>query len=126
MGNDHDVQNLDVLCAEKGWKLAGIDKMEERILNAALSVLEEQGPYAMLLYLKARHSEIFNQVEKEFKALLQEAVQLHADEQADILAMVSTFAEDLDNLLFTRDLFRNTLAYARYHLKAGGGGEETQ
>jgi len=122
MSNGHGVQNLDILCAEKGRKLAEIDKMEERLLNAALSVLEEQGPYAMLLYLKARHGEIFNQAKKEFKALLREAVQLHADDQADVLAMVSTLAGDLDNLLFTRDLFRNTLAYARYHLKAKGGG----
>jgi len=122
MSNGHGVQNLDILCAEKGRKLAEIDKMEERILNAALGVLEEQGPYAMLLYLKARHGEIFNQVEEEFKALLREVFQREIENQTDVLAMVSTLAEDLDNLLFTRDLFRNTLAYARYHLKAKGGG----
>lgn len=31
--------------------------MEEKILNEALAVLEEQGPYAMFLYISARYKE---------------------------------------------------------------------
>jgi len=120
--HDQKTQNLDILCAEKGRVLAQIPGMEERILNAALAVLEEQGPYAMLLYLKARHSEEFGKAEeKVFKGLLRDVFRDKFGNQADALAMISTLAQNLDDLLFARDLLRMTLSYARYHLKAKGG-----
>ena len=119
MSNGNQARNLDILCAETGRALAGIEKMEERILNAALAVLEEQGPYAMLLYLKARHGETFGKAEEVFKTLLKGAFQNNKEnDQSDVLTMVKDLAQNLDDLLFARDLMRNTLAYARYHYKA--------
>jgi len=119
--HDQKTQNLDILCAEKGRVLAQIPGMEERILNAALAVLEEQGPYAMLLYLKARHSKEFGKAEEVFKGLLCDVFRDKFSKQADALAMISTLAQNLDDLLFAQDLLRMTLSYARYHLKAKGG-----
>ena len=118
MSNGNRSQNLDILCAETGRALAGIKEMEERVLNAALAVLEEQGPYAMFLYLKARHGKIFGKAEEKFKTLLKETFQSKVNDQSDVLTMVKDIAQNLDDLLFARDLLRNTLAYARYHYKA--------
>ena len=124
MSDGNHARNLDILCAETGRALAGIEKMEERVLNAALAVLEEQGPYAMLLYLKARHGEMFGKAEEVFKTLLKGAFQNNKEnDQSDVLTMVKDLAQNLDDLLFARDLLRNALAYARYHLKAQGSRE---
>ena len=123
MSNGNQARNLDILCAETGRALAGIEKMEERILNAALAVLEEQGPYAMLLYLKARHKEIFGEIEGAIRNLLNSVFPGKEDSPSDVLTMVKKLAQNLDDLLFARDLMRNTLAYARYHYKAKQGKE---
>ncbi len=125
MSNLHNVSNIDIICAETGRAISHIENMEEKIVNEALAVLEEQGPYAMILYLKARHGKVFNKIEKEVKALLQEVFQNKVNNQSKALEMVSVLAEDLDDLLFTREILRNTLAYARYHLKAKKSREES-
>lgn len=108
------MQNLDVLCAETGLQIAkhGAD---EKALNAAIAVLEEQGAYAMFLYLKVRHKDAFESIRKPCLELLQKVLKC---ENQDILKMVMELSKDLDRLLFTRDLLRSTLAYARYHVKA--------
>ncbi len=118
MSNVHGVKNLDILCAEKGRAIAGIEKMEDRVINEALTVLDNQGPYAMFLYLKARHNEIFAKSEGEFKTLLKEAFKGKVNDGSDVLEIISALAENLDDLLFVSDLLKTTLAYARYHLKA--------
>ena len=115
MSNGNQARNLDILCAETGRALARIDKMEEHILNAALAVLEEQGPYAMLLYLKARHKEISGEIEGAIRNQLLKRI---FPDKSDVLTMVKDLAQNLDDLLFARDLMRNTLAYARYYYKA--------
>ena len=114
--------NLDIKCAELGQELARIDGMEERIVNAALAVLEEQGPYAMFLYLKARHSKVACDISDKCCNFLQDIFQKQLQEKKNILEAVKALAEDLDNLLFARDLLRTALSYARYHLKAQGEG----
>jgi len=118
MSNGHDMQNLDILCAEKGRAIAGIEKMEDRVINEALTVLDNQGPYAMFLYLKARHNEIFAKSEGEFKTLLKEAFKEKVNDGSNVLEIINALAENLDDLLFVSDLLKTTLAYARYHLKA--------
>ena len=54
------VQNLDVACAKLGSKLAASgNKDTENSITKALGVLEEQGVYALFLYLVARESAKF-------------------------------------------------------------------
>ncbi|HXG23057.1 MAG TPA: hypothetical protein VNJ09_00775 [Chthonomonadales bacterium] len=114
--------NLEIQCAELGRKLAGISGMEEKILNAALTVLEEQGPYAMFLYLQARHSNVADAISEESLSFLKEVFANQLDGVNNILDAVKRLADNLDDFLFTRDLLRTALSYARYHLKAKGGG----
>ena len=54
------VKNLDAACAELGAKLgASGNKDTENSITKALGVLEEQGIYALFLYLVAREGSIF-------------------------------------------------------------------
>jgi hypothetical protein len=109
--------NLDIECAEAGRKLGKAMK-DEKILKDALAVLEEQGPYAMFLYVRAKHKEVASQFEEPLVKLLSEALKLKGNDGLDI---AKSAAKDLDTLLFARDLLRNALTYARFHLKAMGG-----
>jgi hypothetical protein len=109
--------NLDIECAEAGRKLGEAIK-DEKILNDALAVLEEHGPYAMFLYIRARHKEVTMDFEEPLVKLLSGILKLNRNNALDIAKSV---ADDLDKLLFVRDLLRNALIYARFHLKAMGG-----
>lgn len=113
---------VDIRCAEVGRQLAEIKKMEEKILNEALAVLEEQGPYAMFLYISARYKEggLANAFQTHCLPLLREVFGDKIPTGGDALKTIEQLANDLDDLLFARDLLRNVLAYARYHLKAKG------
>ncbi|MDI6874593.1 MAG: hypothetical protein QME84_09985 [Actinomycetota bacterium] len=117
--------NLDIQCAELGHQLAQINGMEEKVLNAALTVLEEQGPYAMFLYVKAQHEKIARQFSEQCVGFLKRIFGSKAGDAGDVLDVVKKLAQDLrdlDDLLFARDLLRTALSYARYHLKAKEGG----
>lgn len=112
--------NLDIRCAEAGQQLSDIKGIDEKVLNEALAVLEEQGPYAMFLYIKVRHKGVSCEFQRTCMGLLenvfgQEAL---ANKNKDALQVIAKLADDLDDLLFARDLLRNALGYARYHLKA--------
>jgi len=109
--------NLDIRCAEAGRSL-GEAIQEEKILNDALAVLEEHGPYAMFLYTRARHRQEASHFERPLVELLKETLKRDGEDPLDI---VKSVADDLDALLFARDLLRNALIYARFHLKARGG-----
>jgi len=126
MSRAHTV-NLDILCAELGYQLAEIrDRrgkgIEEKVFNEALAVLEEQGPYATFLYLKARHDEFARHIDQKSLDFLRGVFQDRLEGAGNILDAVKRLAEDLDDLLFARDLLRAAFSYARYHLKAKGGG----
>ncbi|ASV74146.1 hypothetical protein THTE_1544 [Thermogutta terrifontis] len=114
--------NLDIRCAELGRELANIPNMEEKILNAALTVLEGQGPYAMFLYLKAKHSAVADPISGKSLSFLKDVFHNRLDGANDILDAIKRLAENLADLLFARDLLRMALSYARYHLKARGDG----
>ena len=109
------VQNLEVKCAELGEKLAG--KASEKVLNEALAVLEEQGVYAAFLYLRARHGNIAGELLSACQAFLRDVFPLTKE---DPLETAKELAQNLDNLLFARELLRTAFAYARYHVKAKG------
>lgn len=119
------IHNLDVRCAELGRALANIDKMGEKTLNAALSVLQEQGAYAMCLYMQARERDVAGKFLEKcadfLKSVLKDVLPQEVQDK-DILQIIVALAEDaeggLDNLLFAQDLLQQALAYARYYLKA--------
>lgn len=116
------VQNLDAACARLGAELAANgNKDAENKITKALGVLEEQGVYAMFLYLHAREGGWWSE---KLATFLREQPSAHnallatatgKDEPFDAL---HELAKNLDKLLFARDLLHRALVYARYHAKA--------
>ncbi len=114
------LENLDLACAKVGKTIAERPSKElENLLTSALAVLEEQGIYALFLFLKTRGgsgAENVNQKIYEFlKVTPQQAPLLSAN--ADVFTSLQQMAKDLDNLLLARDLVRQALVYARYHAR---------
>ena len=108
----------------------------ERLATKTLGVLQEQGVYAMMLFLFSRTSDeakvaeccIRPQLYQVLKAL--PAFQNDADvpdDEADAETALKFYTEkildDLDTLLLVRDLYEQTLIYTRYGAKAAAGGE---
>ncbi len=116
------MKNLDLSCAELGRKLAETkingNYVDETVFTAALGVLEEQGLYACFLYLQAREGEAGKSISQDSARFLSEVLQ--GRPQGNTLAFVKSLADDLDQLLFARDLLRQGFVYARYHAKARG------
>lgn len=117
------MENLDLRCAEFGKELADLRDSDEKLITDALSVLEEQGVYAFFLFLKARGKKAGGEVSKLCGIFLKKTPQaspLLKDGNADLFAGLCKLAENLDDLLFARDLLHQALVYARYHLKVRG------
>ena len=136
--------NLDKLAAERAQKMvgkaqSGVEGVKkpaetlERVATKALGVLQAQGVYAMMLFLFSRSSNealvaktcIRPQLFQVLKGLpsFQDA-DVPSDE-ADAETALKFYSEkvldDLPTLLLVRDLYEQTLIYARYHAKALGG-----
>ncbi|MBF6571341.1 MAG: hypothetical protein IVW54_20980 [Candidatus Binataceae bacterium] len=116
------MENLDFACARLGKELA--DKgVEEKLLTNALAVLEEQGVYATFLFLNTRGGKKISDACAEFLRKTPSASPLLGN--GEVFSALQKLAEedeeDLDRLLFARDLLRQALVYGRYHAKARGG-----
>jgi hypothetical protein len=120
------IQNLDTACAKLGAKLASPgNKDTENSITKALGVLEEQGVYALFLYLHAREKQWGQSTSKELATFLRQQPSTQnaiLGTNNDLFAGLQQLAADLDKLLFARDLLHRALVYARYHAKAAQAG----
>lgn len=122
------IQNLDAACAKLGAQLAASgNKDTENSITKALGVLEEQGVYALFLYLHAREKQWGETTSRELAAFLREQPStqnalLGTDTSDEPFKALQALAGDLDKLLFARDLLHRALVYARYHAKAAQAG----
>jgi hypothetical protein len=102
----------------------------ERLATKALGVLQEQGVYAMMLFLFSRTSD-----EKEVAPLIRsqiyealrklpgfetESIEDNSDKALEYFTR--KVLNNIDTLLLVRDLYEQTLIYARYAAKAEGKG----
>lgn len=112
-------ENLDLACAMQGKIVAEKPSKErESLITNALAVLEEQGPYAMFLFLKARKG-IAEDISSRLHDFLKTNPKQHSVllQDGDIFQALQGVSGDLDKLLLARDLLRQTLVYARYHAR---------
>lgn len=122
--------------AKTGRKKGDIDNL----VTKALGILQENGIYACILYLLSRTNEtekpIAEEVTPNLFGLLEKPLNLGkpaGKDHADYLTHISsnTIAGDLDTLLLVKEVWEQTLIYARYGAKAlpgdkpktGGGGK---
>lgn len=119
--------NLDQLTARYAQKIVKIGGADiENPVTKALGVLQEQGVYASILYLLANKQ---HNILKPLYELVGELPGLSGNEKIpdektdakEVLKFYSdTVCEDLDTLLLVKELYEQTLIYARYGAKAEG------
>jgi hypothetical protein len=124
--------NLDLHAAQTAQAIilaageVGKAQDTENLVTKALGVLQENGVYACALFLYARTSDgkIAKEVSKQL-LLMTDKLDLTPPEKPDEwrtgLKFVSDqICSDLDRLLLVRQLWEQTLIYARYGAKAWG------
>lgn len=119
-------ENLDLACAKVGKTIAERpSKGLENLITSALAVLEEQGVYALFLFLKAQGKDEGKTVSGKLHVFLKKTPQQQhlLSDDADIFNSLQRMAENLNNLLLARDLIRQSLVYARYHAREPQKGE---
>lgn len=117
-------ENLDLACARTGQAIAEKPSKElEKLVTSALAVLEEQGVYALFLFLKTRGGNAAPTIVQEAHKLLRETPRRapllsgNGNGKDDVFKPLQSMSEDLDKLLLARDLLRQALVYARYHAR---------
>lgn len=116
-------ENLDLACAKMGKTIAENPSKElENIVTNALAVLEEQGVYALFLFLKVqtgKNKEMAKSICGKLFTFLKETPKQAPllSNNNDVFTFLQQMAKDLDKLLLCRDLVRQSLVYARYHAR---------
>lgn len=124
--------NLDQLAAQYAQKIVTDGKADiENLITKTLGVLQEQGVYAMLLFLFSRTSNEKNLAEKTRPHLYELLTKLPAFTNSQISDdnalqfFTDTVCNDLDTLLLVKDLYEQTLIYGRYGAKAAAKEEKS-
>lgn len=126
--------NLDYLCMKYGNEIAeckGRKADKENLVTKALGVLQENGPYAMFLYLEGHSkNDIAGYCKKALLNLFRKEQQLadcikvetiipkKDDKFSDIMAWLRKVSSDVNKLFFIKKIYQQVLIYARYHIKA--------
>lgn len=130
------VFNMDQLAAQSSQKIISRTKKENksidtlnRLVTKTLGVLQEQGVYAMMLFLLSRTSEeaeISILIRNEFIIMLKNLPEFSKETITDknntdkILEFYSSddVTGDIDTLFLLRDLYEQTMIYTRFGAKA--------
>ena len=120
--------NLDYVCMKYAQEISRIsDSNLENNLRKALGVLQEDGIYAMFLWLEDKDKE--KNIRKNLINLLDESeIRKHLLKDSDkfeedfseFCGKLREVAEDIDKLLFMKKILERTLIYGLYHAKIDG------
>ncbi|MGC9020960.1 MAG: hypothetical protein ACP5KE_07120 [Candidatus Methanodesulfokora sp.] len=125
-----DEVNLDRLCAEYGHKIAEEVgnthvKRPDVLIIDALSVLQEQGLYAFVLFCRSRsreEKEGAKKIEDLTKDLLKNLNLISNGDLLDELRKDNGLLTRLNELMFAVQVLEKALIYAKFHAKAAKGG----
>jgi hypothetical protein len=131
--NSH-VKNLDLLAAKTAQEIIKETSAHEvgevdNLITKALGVLQENGVYAAMLYLYSRTSTDKEIAEKSRPKLvaLTEKLGLKPSKQYDATTVLKFLTDDvcsdLERLLLVKQVWEQTLIYARYGAKARSAAE---
>jgi hypothetical protein len=132
------VKNLDLLAAQAAQEIiTNTTKQKasevDNLVTKALGVLQENGVYAAVLYLYSRTSTADNAIaEKAREKLLSLTSELGLSKPVSTRAsdalkfLTDNICNDLDRLLLVKQLWEQTLIYARYGAKARSAAEEVK
>jgi hypothetical protein len=116
--------NREIVPTKEGEKKPTKSEVEN-LITKALGVLQENGVYACMLFLYSRTSNSDKAVSEVTRKELITMTRLSGkeaptkDDTEDVLNyLTDNICNDLDILLFTKQLWEQTLIYARYSAKA--------
>lgn len=116
--------NLDYKCMEWAQKINEIsDSNLENNLRKALGVLQENGIYAMFLWLEDKNKNIRIKLthmlnEQEIRKYIVDNSSFPEDFKR-FCEKIKEVAKDMDKLLFMKKLLERTIVYALYHARIG-------
>ncbi len=120
--------NLDLEAARAAQEIISEKKQSakdmENLITKTLGVLQENGVYACMLFLYSRtgnSDEISKHVRQKLLQMteLLEKKPVKHDKSDDVLKFLTeNICNDIDTLLLTKQLWEQTLIYARYGAKA--------
>lgn len=117
--------NLDQLAAQYAQKIVADGGKEiEILITKALGVLQEQGVYACMLFLFSRSGNekaLANKIRPHLYDLLKKLPDFANASIGDnngLEFFANTVCDKLDTLLLVKELYEQTLIYARYGAKA--------
>ena len=143
------IRNMDQLAAKfsqqivsetvkekKGKEKEDIANDLDNMVTKTLGVLQEQGVYAVMLFLFSRTSDKANSAHvirskliamltelKDVRAFLDAAALNPKDDKEVLKFYIDKVMDDLDTLFLVRDLYEQTLIYARFGAKAAEKGK---
>lgn len=136
------IENLDSTAAQYAQKIVNQKNIKakdlENQITKSLGVLQEQGIYALMLFLFAQDNNATKAIYENLIELLQHIDLESIDEGSwptrndgneynhqQVLKFYSdNILKGLDKLFLVRDLYEQTLIYARYGAKASGKAEK--
>lgn len=115
--NAEDVNNnLEVTINKVGYEIANI--IDKNNIEKLLGVLVSDGVYAMWVYMKSKKDIKENELIEKIEPIIKFT---HAElSNSDYETYFQKLSEDLNGLLFFREILERALIYARYHAKAMG------
>jgi hypothetical protein len=124
------MENLDTLAAKAAQKIVNASARSPKELDIlatkTLGVLQENGVYACVLFLFSRTREVekllADTIQKELfnlcLKLLPNGEKIPEEREKRLKFVTDKIASDLDTLLLVKQIWEQTLIYARYGAKA--------
>jgi len=121
------MMNLDYVCMKYAQEISKIHNSNlENNLRKALGVLQEDGVYAMFLWLEDKDKEIRKEIIKllnysEIKKYFfdNNPTDEFLNNFEEFCKELQNVAQDIDKLFFMKKILELTLTYALYHAKVG-------
>ena len=120
--------NLDYLAAKYGQQMGFAQGLEEKTVNTALSILHEQGIYALFLWLYQKPGErntlgdaiqrLFRDNDSPVTLSGETCIWVPNDNEVALNNVREIFCSDLKVMFLCKDLISLMLTYARHAAKA--------
>lgn len=138
MEGNNKLTNLDVLAAQTAQTIVQMAvevrkvaaKDLDNLATKTLGVLQENGPYAMALFLASRSREVDKKIagviqenlfsQEMLTALFGNGISLPSNNDGRLKFLANEVANDLNRLLLLKQVWEQTLIYVRYGAKARG------
>jgi hypothetical protein len=115
--------NLDYLCAKHGQEIPN-SKDDERLIQKALGVLQEDGLFAFIVFLESKRdskdNDVVLRILKKSEALLNEIGLPKAASGKNLKEEILELTKDIDSMFLAKGVVERALTYALYNARALG------